>query len=159
MLKTVVDLVRQLEPAGHPSEGQAVLQKIDSSRDVGGTFFARYCWKQKLKQFAQALGDEFGTVFRNNGNSFDSCFQLVGQHPELDLELRVKPYWKTAQLLQSETVIKTVGMNTKGLFFPTMEMQRKLQESAAVGLTRIELTYTASSKEAEDDFFNGIFPD
>ena len=148
----------------HPMGGQPrvevpVLQKIDSSRDIGGTFYAPGDWRQKLRLLAAALEVEFGTTFRDNGNSFDSCFQLEGQHPDLDFELRVKAYWKTAQLLQSESVTKAVGMNTKGLFYPNMQMQRKLQESINVGLSRIELTYTAASAESEDDFFSGVFHD
>ena len=95
----------------------------------------------------------------NNGNSFDSCFQLVGQHPDLDLELRVKVYLKVLQLLQSESVMKAIGMNTKGIFMPPIPMLRKLRESVNEGLSRIELTYTAGSKASEEVFFNGIFPE
>ena len=97
--------------------------------------------------------------FVNNGNSFDSCFQLVGQHPNLDLELRVKAYCKILQLLQSKSVTKAIGMNTKGIFQSSMSMLRKLRDSCHEGLSRIELTYTAGSRASEEAFFNGVFPD
>ena len=50
-------------------------------------------------------------------------------------------------------------MNMKGLFHPTMRMQNKLRESINWGLTRIELTYTAKSSEAEEELLDGVFPD
>ena len=61
--------------------------------------------------------------------------------------------------LQSESVMKAVGMNTKAIFYPTMRMHRKLQESVNEGLSRIELTYSAASKTSEENFFNGVFHD
>ena len=99
LLERVVSTLRQSQPARHHRVEGPVLQKIDSSRDIGGTFYAPGDWRQKLRLLAAGLEVEFGTTFRDNGNSFDSCFQLEGQHPDLDFELRVKIYWKTAQLL------------------------------------------------------------
>ena len=58
----------------------------------------------------------FGTSFKDNGNSYDTCFQFVGNSPEGQLQIRVKYYWKTMALIQSETVMKSIGMNMKGLF-------------------------------------------
>ena len=71
--------------------------------------------------------------------------------------LRVKIYWKTLQLLQSESVTKSVGMNTKAMFYPTMRMGQALIESREEGQTRIEITYSAASKLAEDEILNGVF--
>ena len=102
------------------------MTKLDATRDKRGTFYAPGNWREKLKQLTHALNAEFGRVFSDNGNSFDSSFQLVGSHPDLELELRVKIYAKTICQLQSESVMKAVGMNTKAIFYPTMRMQRKL---------------------------------
>ena len=99
LLRAVVNSLRAADPVTyHPDRGP-ILQKVDSSRDVGGTFYATGNWRQKLKKLAEALEAEFDTTFQAISNCFDSCFQLVGQHPEVDLELRVKIYWKTLQLI------------------------------------------------------------
>jgi len=66
------------------------------------------------------------------------------------LTIRIKIYWKTLALLQSDGVLKQLGMNTKALFFPSVRMGQALVESRDVGLTRIEITYTADTKAKEN---------
>ena len=55
LLETEVDSVRRLDPPGHPAEGIAVLQKLDSSRDIAGFFYAPTDWKGKLQLLAEEL--------------------------------------------------------------------------------------------------------
>ena len=62
--------------------------------------------------------------------------------------MRVKVYWKSLALLQSETASKSIGMNMKGLFYPNVRMGKALRESLNETLTRIEITYTATTMEA-----------
>ena len=65
----------------------------------------------------------------------------------------MKYYWKGLALFQSESVQKSLGMNTKGIFYPTVRMGQALRESMDRGLGRIELTYTALTSEAEAELF------
>ena len=106
-----------------------------------------------------ALDSEFDNSFKNNGNSFDSCFQFVAKMPIGDLNIRIKYYWKGLALLQSESVAKSLGMNTNNIFCPTLHMGRKLKETKDEGLSRIEITYTAVSYEAERKLLNLWFPE
>ena len=89
-----------------------------------------------------------GTDLRDNGNSFNSCFQFEGHSPEGFLFMKIKVYWKTLALIQSETAAKSIGMNMKGLFYPNLRMGKALRESSNETLTRIEITYTATSMAA-----------
>ena len=36
--------------------------------------------------------------------------------------MRVKFYFKTLSLMQSETAMKSLGMNAKGLYYPSVRM-------------------------------------
>ena len=56
-------------------EGPTVLQ-FNATLDVGGTFYVQDGWQMKHEELRQALQDHFRAVFRNNGNSFPSCFQF-----------------------------------------------------------------------------------
>ena len=94
---------------------------------------------------------------RNNGNSFDSCFQYEGRFKHGELHCRIKYYWKSLALLQSETVAKSLGMNTKALFYPSVRMGQALVESRDEGQSRIEITYTANILAAEDELLHLIF--
>ena len=60
--------------------------------------------------------------------------------------MRVKYYWKSLQMFQSESVQKSMGMNTKGIFYPSVRFGRALKEGQDEGITRIEITYTADTK-------------
>ena len=59
--------------------------------------------------------------------------------------MKVKVYWKTLALIQSESAYKSMGMNMKGLFYPNIRMGKALQESVNETMTRIEITYKANS--------------
>ena len=50
-----------------------MLSKLDSTRDLRGSFYAPGDWKKKHQELAKALEREFGVPFRDNGNSFASC--------------------------------------------------------------------------------------
>ena len=73
--------------------------------------------------------------------------------------LRVKYYWKNLELLQSESVKKSLGMNTKAIFYPQLHMGRALKEACEIGLTRIEITYTAETVEAQNELLDAEFVD
>ena len=62
--------------------------------------------------------------------------------------MKVKVYWKSLALVQSETAAKSIGMNMKGLFYPNVRMGKALRESSNETLTRIEITYGARSLNA-----------
>ena len=61
-------------------------------------------------------------------------------------------------MLVSESVWKSVGMNTNGIWYPSMRMQRVLQEFQDEGILRIEISYTASSLKAEEKLLSPGFP-
>ena len=67
-----------------------------------------------------------GGSWHDNGNSFDTSMQFEAHGLEGPLDVRVKVYWKSPQLLQSETVTKNLGMNLKGLFYPSVRMNLAL---------------------------------
>ena len=73
--------------------------------------------------------------------------------------MRVKYYWKSLALIQSESVMQSIGMNMKALFYPTVRMNLALRESQEQGQSRIEITYTATTKEAEDELLDQEFVD
>jgi len=50
-------------------------------------------------------------------------------------------------------------MNTTGIYFPTMRMQKVLQEFKYEGVTRIEISYSADSVLAEDMLLQEGFAD
>ena len=138
-------------------ENEAIITKLDSTRDSRASFYAPVDWKKKHQELAQALQRTFEVPFSDNGNSFDSCFQFEGRFLLGELHCRIKYYWKSLALLQSETVAKSLGMNTKALYFPSVRMGLALAESRNEGQSRIEITYTANSLVAEDEILHPIF--
>ena len=125
-----------------------VLTKIDVTRDLRGAFYVPGNWKAKHNELGDVLATYVGTDFRDNGNSFNSCFQYEGHSPEGYLFMKVKVYWKSLALLQSDAAAKSVGMNMKGLFYPNVRMGKALKESNNETMTRIEITYMATSMVA-----------
>ena len=105
---------------------QPMLTKIDVTRDLRGAFYAPGDWKAKHFELAAALEKWIGPSFRDNGNSFNSCFQYEGFAPWGELSMKVKVYWKTLALIQSESAYKSMGMNMKGLFYPNIRMGKAL---------------------------------
>ena len=71
--------------------------------------------------------------------------------------MKVKVYWKTLALIQSETASKSIGMNMKGLFYPNIRMGKALKESSNETLTRIEITYSATTIAAQAELFDDEF--
>ena len=100
----------------------------------------------------------FDLRFKDNGNSFNSCFQFVAQTSDGELIIRIKIYWKTLALLQSDGVLKQLGMNTRALFYPSIRMGQALTESRDAGLMRIEITYTADTRAKENWLLHRLFP-
>ena len=60
-------------------------------------------------------------------------------------------------MMQSESVQKSLGMNYKSLYYPSVRMGCVLRETQAEGNSRIEITFTASTREAENEFFHPLF--
>ena len=133
------------------------LTKLDATRDLHGIFYVPEAFKARHKELAQALEREFGCAFRDNGNSYLSCFQFEGRRHWSQLPIRIKVYCKTLALLQSETVSKSLVMNTNGLFVPNIRMGRALSESRNEGQSRIEITYSATSATGEDELLRPAF--
>lgn len=73
--------------------------------------------------------------------------------------MRIKIYWKSLALLQSETAAKSLGMNMKGLFYPNMRMGKALKESINQTMTRIEITYSANTINGQTELLDDEFPD
>ena len=72
--------------------------------------------------------------------------------------MRVKFYFKTLALMQSETAMKSLGMNHKALYYPSIRMGQALKESKDVGQSRIEITYTAVNKMGQTEMLDDEFP-
>ena len=98
-LKRVRDTIEDLREVDIGLGDRPVLTKLDFTRDLSGSFYAPKDWKSKHRELALALEQWFACPFRDNGNSFDSCFQFEAQQPREDLKLRVKYYWKGLALL------------------------------------------------------------
>ena len=77
----------------------AVLLTMDMTRDFAGSFYAPGDWKIKHQQLATELMKLFDLTLKDNGNSFNSCFQYVAQRKDGELGIRIKIYWKTLALL------------------------------------------------------------
>ena len=134
-----------------------MLTKLDITRDLRGAFYAPGDWKVKHNELAAALGKWVGASFRDNGNSFNSCFQFEGCAPFGQLSMKIKVYWKSLALIQSEAAAKSIGMNMKGLFYPNIRMGKALQESANETMSRIEITYKASTLSAQGELLAAEF--
>ena len=48
-------------------------------------------------------------------------------------------------------------MNMKGLFYPNMRMDSALRESSSESMSRIEITYSAATTEAQEELFSDEF--
>ena len=156
-LKIAADTIDGLHPQDHQGDVPPVVTKVDVTRDIGGSLFAKQDWRVKHSELAAALEERFGFEFRDNGNSFDSCYQFEGRSQTDLLKVRIKYYWKNLQMMQSESVVKSLGMNTKAIFYPTVRMGRALKESSNQGMSRIEITYTATNRAAENELFHPLF--
>ena len=53
--------------------------------------------------------------------------------------------------------MKSLGMNTKAIYYPNVRMSRALADSREAGLTRIEITYQAFTPEAEKSIWGPFF--
>ena len=51
-----------------------MLTKLDVSRDMRGAFYVPGDWKAKHRELGAVLTRWMGINFRDNGNSFNSCF-------------------------------------------------------------------------------------
>ena len=50
-------------------------------------------------------------------------------------------------------------MNTKGIMYPNIRMGLAHRESQDLGMTRIEISYSASTKDIENDLLHPLFQD
>ena len=149
---------------GRPGYELPVLVQFDATRDVRATFYVLYDWRAKHKELGKQLAERFGTAFRNNSNSFASCFQFVQVKPlfreqggPFDVERRIKVYDKHLSLFQSEGVMKSIGMNTKAIFYSPAKMYQELREACHDGLARIEISYGVESLEQEKVLLHPTF--
>ena len=122
-----------------------------------GFFYALGDWRALHGKLKEVLDAAFDNCFSNNGNSFDTCFQFVSLNPRGRLYLRIKVYNKLLAFFQSDGVMKSMGMNTKAIYYPGVRMSRALTDSREAGLTRIEITYQAFTPEAERQLWSPFF--
>ena len=87
----------------------------------------------------------FKCKFKDNGNSMSTCFQFEEVENGGRLRIKIKFYWKSLQLFQSEGAKKTVGMKTKDLFCPDVHMSEALRQTILTSLSRVEITYFVES--------------
>ena len=74
------------------------------------------------------------------------------------MELRIKVYDKFLALFQSESAAKSIGMNTRSIFYSSAHMYRALREASHDGLTRIEISYNVHDCHVEQMLLNEQFP-
>ena len=73
----LMKIANELRPPPAPGQmvnGRPVVAKLDSTRDIRGSFYAPGEWKNKHRELGQALEREFKVRFRDNGNTFNTCF-------------------------------------------------------------------------------------
>ena len=157
MLEEVAEKLAQNRMKDFKDNGRPSLYKLDMTRDKLYSFFASGNWRQKHSELQSKLNDIFDTSFIDNGNSFDTCFQFVDLNKSGPLHMRIKIYNKLLALFQSDGVMKSLGMNTKGIYYPSINMYKVLLQSKDVGLTRIEITYTVLKPIGEYELFGTFF--
>ena len=74
LLKSAADAIDDLRPQDQNKDDPPVVTKLDVTRDLRRTFFAPGQWQLKYGELKDALEQAFDTTFKDNGNSFDSCF-------------------------------------------------------------------------------------
>ena len=89
-----------------------------------------------------------------NRNSFESCFQYQEAASDEKLYRRVKIYNKLLALIQSRSAMASLGMKMQDIFYAELVMERELKETSQDGLSRIEISYYATTIEAEREFFD-----
>ena len=73
-LKSAIDLIEEQQADVHSKDGPPILAKLDITRDLSGSFFAMDNWKEQHSELLESLESWMGIKFKDNGNSFDSCF-------------------------------------------------------------------------------------
>ena len=132
---------------------------LEVTQDLTGFFYGGENWKASWHELCDALDLHLESHFKDNHNSFQSCFQFVEKESFKKVYRRVKVYNKLLALLQSRTVKMPLGINTNEIFDPSLKFGQELQEAVQKGLSRIEISYYAQSVEAEAEFFKSNFTD
>ena len=73
-IKIAADLLEEQRSFGQVGQAPLIVSKVDVTRDLRGSLYAKEEWKEKHQEIAVALEEKFGTAFKDNGNSFNSCF-------------------------------------------------------------------------------------
>jgi len=94
-----VDELRPSTRSCQAANSSPILAQFDVTRDLRGTFYCLEDWKKKYDELRVLLEDRFGVDFRNNGNSFESCFQFEGHLKPDNLKVRIKYYNKLLAFL------------------------------------------------------------
>ena len=74
ILKRATEVLHPAEPIDEATDKLPVLTKLDVTRDLRGAFYVPGDWRAKHRELAGVLGRWMNTSFRDNGNSFNSCF-------------------------------------------------------------------------------------
>ena len=96
------------------------VHQVDATKDIKGTFYAPGEWAEKYDKLREALEAKLKTSLRRQSNSFNSCFQYIEKASAERPYRRIKVYNKLLALFQSVSPSKSIGMNTNGIFAPSM---------------------------------------
>ena len=94
LLKRAVILTSSARLHGDRNSTQPILSKLDYTRDIGGFFYGGKDWRAKHKELGKKLTENFFSVFGDNGNSMDTCFQYVAKDVDQEFDIRIKFYNK-----------------------------------------------------------------
>ena len=97
-LKIAADTLEGLRSGNQAGHTSPIVTKVDVTRDLRGSLFAKEDWKNKHQLLAGALEEKFCVPFRDNSNSFNSCFQFEGQDQTSPFKIRVKFYFKSLEM-------------------------------------------------------------
>ena len=92
------------------------LWQFDTTQDYKGTLYAQGNWKSMHKKLLKKLENHFGSSFKDNENSFSSCFQFEEIVGNGKIKRKFKVYNKMNSLLQSKSAKSSIGMNTNKLY-------------------------------------------
>ena len=81
------------------------------------------------KKILKLLENHFGSSFKDNGNSFSSCFQFEEIVGKGQIKRKFKVYNKLNCLLQSKSAQSSIGMNTSKLFSPSYVQSQCFKEA------------------------------
>jgi hypothetical protein len=130
---------------------------IDVTRDIKGTFYILSDFNLKHDQLKCQLEEFFKIKLKNSSNVYNSCLQFEEKISDSRLFRRFKVYNKILQMLQSTSARMALGINLNKIINPKSKFYNTMIETIHDGITRLEISYYANTKEAENKFFTSEF--